>query len=117
MVYTDLSFVVCSGRNYGKYLVGTQKLLRLCPPAGMVSAARIVVCDGGEYSIQVLLRTIETGNVSSFEEFLPICEKINKSGNYKFCPGIDVNVFNEAYSSIHTQAPSLVKKKYSHQKK
>ena len=36
---------------------------------------------------------IETGSVSSFDEFLPICEKISKSGNYRFCPGIDVNVF------------------------
>ena len=60
-------------------------MLRLCPPAGMVSTARIVN-DGGEYTFQVLLRTIEMG-ISSVNDFLSVCEKISKSGNYKILSG------------------------------
>jgi hypothetical protein len=66
----------------------------------MVSTARIVVNDDGEYTFQVLLRTIETGNISSVNGFLSVCEKISKSGNYKFCPGMNVEVFNDTYASV-----------------
>ena len=94
IAFPELSFTVCSGQNCCKYLVGTQKMLRLCPPAGMVSTARIIN-DSGEYTFQVLMRTIEMGNISSVNDFLSVCEKISKSGNYKFCPGMNVEVFNE----------------------
>jgi hypothetical protein len=97
--FPELSFAVCAGQNSRKYLVGTQKMLRLCPPAGMVSTARIVN-DDGEYTFQVLLRTIETGNISSVNGFLSVCEEISKSGNYKFCPGMNVEVFNDTYASV-----------------
>lgn len=98
--YPKLSFTLCSGQNSGKYLIGTQKMLRSCPPAGMVSIARIIVNNAGEYTFQVLLRTTETGNISSVDDFLSVCEKISKSGNYKFCPGMNVKVFNETYTSV-----------------
>ena len=33
-------------------------------------------------------------------EWLSVCEKISKSGNYKFCPGMSVEVFSETYASV-----------------
>lgn len=80
--------------------MGTQKTLRQCPPAGMVSVARVIVSSTGEYDIQVLLRTIETGKISSYEEFMSVCEKISNSENYKFCPGIGSDVYNKCYASV-----------------
>ena len=67
-------------------------MLRSCPPAGMMSAARIVVSDSGEYTFQVLTR--------QHQLCLSACEKIGKSGKYKFCPGMNVEVFNEVYASV-----------------
>ena len=96
--WATLSFVVGSGQNSRKYLIGTQKMLRSCPPAGMVSTAQIIVNDSEEYTFQVLLGTIEMGNIRSVDGFLSLCEKkISKSGNYKFCPGINVEVFNDTH--------------------
>ena len=51
--FPELSFTLCLGQNSGKYLIVTQKVLRLFPPAGYVSTARIVY-DSGEYTFQVL---------------------------------------------------------------
>ena len=70
--FPELSLTVCSGQNSGKYLIGTQKMLRLCPPAGMVSTAQIIVNNNGEYTFKVLLRTIETGNIGSMDGFLSL---------------------------------------------
>ena len=64
-----------------------------------MSTARIVVNDSGECTFQVLLRTIEVGD-SSADGFLSVCDKISKSGNYKFCPGFNMEVFNENYASM-----------------
>ena len=76
-------------------------MLRLCPPAGMVTTSRIIVNNSGEYTFQVQLRIIEMGSIISVDCFLSDCEMISKSGNYKFGLGINVEVFNEEnYASV-----------------
>lgn len=38
--------------------------------------------------VQVLLSTVEVGDVATVEEFKLLCEKMADSRNFKFCPGI-----------------------------
>ena len=99
--YSDLNFSLCAVTHEPKkYLLCTQKALRVCPPAGLVSVARIFVSDLGEYKLQVLLRTIEKGRISSVEAFIPLYSKISQSGGYKFCPGVKFGLYNEKYASV-----------------
>lgn len=71
-MYSDLHFAIGSGPDSGNYLVCSQRELRLCPPAGMISVARIVFsCLNGEYHIQVLFRTIESGLVRRVYDCVP----------------------------------------------
>lgn len=60
-----------------KYLLCTQKNLRVCPPAGLVSAARILVSEQGDYELQVLLKTIEKGKLLGVDAFIHLWEATN----------------------------------------
>ncbi len=99
MTFPEVTFTLGSGPNSRRYLICTQKVLSWCPPAGMVSVARIVINDGGEYDFQVLLRSVDNGTVHSDVQFMSVCEKISKSGNHKFCPGINFDLFTEKYAT------------------
>ena len=92
-----------------KYLLCTQKNLRVCPPAGLVSAARIVVSEQGEYELQVLLKTIEKGKLVGVDAFIHLCMKICQLGGYKFCPGVNLGVYNEKYASVLYRMSKSVK--------
>lgn len=83
-----------------KYLVCSQNTLHDHPPAGLVSRARILVSQVGVYEFQILLRTKDKGMITSEEELLHLCGMISKSSGYKFCPGINKDVYNDHYASI-----------------
>ena len=108
--YDDLNFTLCAaGQEAKKYLLCTQKNLRVCPPAGLVSAARIVVSEQGDYELQVLLKTIEKGELLGVDSFIALCLKICHLGGYKFRPGVNLSVYNEKYASIHHRESKSVK--------
>lgn len=96
MAFPELTFTLGSGPSSRRYLICTQKVLRWCPPAGMVSVARIVTDDGGEYDFQVSLKSVDSGTVQNDVQFLSVCDKIS---NHKFCPGIDFDLFTEKYTT------------------
>ncbi len=78
-----------------KLLICSQKALRQCPPAGFISIARIVVTESGEYELQVLFRTIESGKLTNITNFVDLSSKISSSGGYKFCPGLSTVLYKE----------------------
>ena len=106
--YDDLNFVLCSATRE-KYLLCTQKNLRVCPPAGLVSAARILVSEQGDYEFQVLFQTIKKGKLVSVDSFIHLCFKICQLGGYKFCPGLNCGVYNEKYGKVLHRVSKSVK--------
>ena len=97
----DLAFTLCSVSHESKeYLLCTQKRLRLCPPAGLVSVARMVVSGDNDYELQVLFKSIDKGRLSSVDEFIDLCLKMRSSSGYKFCPGLSREVYDDKYASV-----------------
>ena len=53
------------------------------------------------------MQTVEEGNVSTKEEFKVLCEKIADSRNYKLCPGIQMEEY-EQYKEVIRYDPKRV---------
>ena len=78
-------------------LIVSQKRLHDCPPAGPTSLARLTVDENMQYTLQVLLHTIESGEVESPEQFTELCDRISDNSTYKFCPGFDYDSYMDRY--------------------
>ena len=89
--FEDLSFTVCSTAlsESPKCLLCSPSTLHNHPPAGLVSWARIIVSQCGDYEFQVLLRTKDKGTVMCEDELHHLCGMLSKSSGYKFCPGLN----------------------------
>lgn len=84
----------------GYHVIITCKLCYWHPPAGAVSRTRVVVQEDGHYYFQVLLLTKEEGTITSTDHFLSLCEMMaNGNNDYKFCPGIDPETYENDYFS------------------
>ena len=66
----------CQG---AQVLIVSRRKLHSCPPAGPTSLARLTVDENMQYSLQVLLHTIESGEVESVDHFMKLCDKIRVS--------------------------------------
>lgn len=82
--------------------------MTVLPPAGPTSLARLTVDENDQYSLQVLLHTIESGKVESIDQFLKLCDKISDYSTYKFCPGFDYDSYMENYREKIQYHPSQV---------
>ena len=80
----------CDGTDV---LLITQKQLHDCPPAGYTSLARLSVDGNAQYNLQVLLHTIESGELESTDQFKQVCDRISDYSKYKFCPGFDYETY------------------------
>lgn len=80
----------------GSHIVVTSKLCHFHPPAGIISRARLVVHEDGSFEFQVLLQCKETGNLQTVEDFVKVCNMMTDK-QYKFCPGIDPDVYQSTY--------------------
>ena len=100
--FNDLSFVVCSTAlpDSPKCLLCSPSTLHNHPPAGLVSWARIIVSQCGDYEFQVLLRTKDKGTVTCEDELHRLCGMLSKPSGYKFCPGLNKDVYDDKYASI-----------------
>lgn len=117
---TDLDELICYGSscdslffNTGDYqgarvLIASQRKLHDCPPAGPTSLARLTVDENMQYSLQVLLHTIESGKVESTDHFAKLCNKISDYSSYKFCPGFEYELYMEKYYTKIRYHPSQV---------
>ena len=95
----------CQG---AQVLIVSQRKLHNCPPAGHTSLARLTVDENMQYSLQVLLHTIESGEVESVDHFMKLCDKISDYSTYKFCPGFDYDLYMEKYHSKIRYHPSQI---------
>lgn len=57
---------------------------------------------------QVLLQTVEEGNIASPEDFKVLCERVADSRNYKVCPGIEVEEYDQ-YKQVIGYDPKKVR--------
>ena len=89
-------------------LLITQKQLHDCPPAGYTSLARLSVDGNAQYKLQVLLHTIESGELESTNQFKELCGRISDYSKYKFCPGFDYDVYMSKYHEKIRYHPSKV---------
>ncbi len=57
--------------------------------------------------VQALLRTVEEGTVTTPGDFKALCEKITDCRNYKICPGIEIEEY-EQYKEVIRYDPKSV---------
>lgn len=95
----------CEGTDV---LLVTQKQLHDCPPAGYTSLARLSVDGNAQYKLQVLLHTIESGELESTDQFKELCGRISDYSKYKFCPGFDYDAYMSKYHKKIRYHPSKV---------
>ena len=89
-------------------LIVSQRRLHDCPPAGPTSLARLTVDENMQYTLQVLLHSIESGKLESVDQFAELCDKISDYSKYKFCPGFDYDSYMEKYHNKIRYHPSKV---------
>ena len=107
--YPELSFEwgTVSGGNC--VLTCTRRDLYEHPPLGLVSRAKIVLDERGEYNFQVLLFSKEKGIISTVEEYLALCDKIAVNSGYKFCPGFDPDIYKSTYYDVICYDPKSLR--------
>ena len=76
-------------------------------PLGLISCVRIVVDKDGIYDYQVLLFTKEKWCISNINKYLALCEQISARSGYKFCPGINHDMYKGTYHDIRYDPKSL----------
>ena len=93
-------------------LVLTHERLFSHPPVGPTSRVRILVKDE-EYIVQVLLREVERGSLSSIspeKELFQLCLKYaSDSTVFKFCPGINATEYEIMKGTIRFDVKSIRK--------
>jgi len=73
------------------------------PPAGFIHHVRMVItptCTGYSYSLQVLFETIQTGVITSEDDFTMLCTFEMSYKFYKFCPGLGYKEYHEQYHDV-----------------
>jgi len=53
-----------------------------------------VVIIGFQYEVHVLMKKWESGVVKCVADVKELCEKFSKDSSYKFCPGIDPDLYH-----------------------
>ena len=95
--FPKLSFTVCSGQNSRKYLVGTQEMLRLCPPAAKDNhtALRMTFC----LYVRRLASHVTTSSVRewTWRWLMHLCFGMNQS----------VRVATEPFSCVDSPSCSM----------
>lgn len=100
-------FVGCSEQD-NHHLVVEKVNLHYHPPAGYVSRLRLIVNEEWKYYLQVLLSSTETGQLGCTEDFIQLCKRMVE-GEYKFCPGIDPEIYDkEFYAKIKYHSKNVL---------
>jgi len=80
----------------------THRLVHNHPPAGHVHHVRAILSpDTIGYSfMQVLLKSVKTGVVSSEQDFIDLCNSLLQSKGFVFCPGTGYWNYKDNYYSV-----------------
>ena len=77
-------------------IVVTQRELANHPPFGLVSRVQVNI-TGRKYIVHILMREWEFGELEGRESIHALCNKLVANPEYKFCPGIDPEVYQSEY--------------------
>ena len=98
--FSDLAFVAgFSSRDNQPMLTVTQREMHYHPPFGYTSRIHLVI-KGNEYAANVLGVVMQSGSVSTGEEVHELCKMFSGQSSYKFCPGIEWDLYEEQYHSV-----------------
>ena len=84
------------------------------PPAGYVHRVRIVLspcASGYHYDMQALLISVQSGVITTEQEFIDLCNGLLQSKGFVFCPGVDYQEYFDNYYSVirfHSKQVNLV---------
>lgn len=98
--FPDLEFCLNHADLGEKFLVCSRKELHNHPPLGMIQRVKILVCEDGNYDFQVTFCSKEKGVITDDSDFRKLCENIAVNSSFKFCPGINVDLYDEKYFSV-----------------
>ena len=98
--FKELAFVMgfCGQEKYPTLMV-TQQELHYHPPFRYTSRTHLVF-KGNEYAVNVLGFLLQSGPVSTATEVHELCKMFSSQSAYKFCPGIEYNIYEEQYHSV-----------------
>jgi len=77
----------------------SQRRLSICPPHGMVSRIQGFV-QYEEYSVHVMMRLWRRQSFENTNDIIALCKIIDGSSHYKYCPGIDHNLYLKEYHEV-----------------
>ena len=112
--YLELNFAMCEGSISGKedsyqpILVVTQRELFNHPPFGFTSRVQVTIQENS-YLVTVLMMSWDSGCLATEQEVHDLCDKFSEQSNYKFCPGINQDVYKEYYEVIRFDLKSIRK--------
>ena len=98
--FEDLAFVTgFSSKDRQPILTITQREMHHHPPFGHTSRIHLIIKDQ-EYVVNVLGVVIQSGSVSTDEEVHELCNMFSDQSSYKFCPGIEWDLYEEYYHKV-----------------
>lgn len=98
--FSDLAFVAgYSSKDKQPILTVTQREMHYHPPFGHTSRIHLVI-KGNEYVVNILGVAMLSGLVSTDEEVHELCKMFSDQSSYKFCPGIEWDLYEEYYHSV-----------------
>jgi len=103
--FSDLAFV--TGFYSTDKLTITKKEMHFHPPFGYTSRIQVVI-KGNEYTANVLV-VLQSGSLRNDEEVRELCKMFSDKSSYKFCPGIDWNLYEEQYHEVLRYHPKYVR--------
>ena len=98
--FKELAFVKgYSGPEKSPVFVITQRKLFYHPPFGYTSRVTITVKEN-KYVINVLAFHLESGELANSEDAHELCNKFSCLSSFKFCPGIEWNLYEQQYFQV-----------------
>ena len=98
--FKELAFVKgYTGLDKRPVYVVTQRELFYYPPFGYTSRINVTL-KGNDYVINSLGFHVESGTITSDDDIHELCQRFSKQSSYKFCPGIDWNLYEQKYYRV-----------------
>ena len=98
--FKELAFVRgYTGLDKRPVYVVTQRELFDYPPFGYASRINITF-KGNDYSINSLGFHVESGTITNDDDVHELCQRFSNQSSYKFCPGIDWNLYEQKYYQV-----------------
>ena len=109
--FNELQFMEKNGED-GTIIVEVQnRRVYIVPDASYMSVSRIVFSQTTEghvkYAVQALFTNVQTGIVENISKFKDVCSIVADCSEYKFCPGISKEKYEEYHSVIRYHIKSI----------